>query len=68
MAKVIVYFQDLKESAQCRVRQAVQAELFARDVVEPQQEGESETAFEERLQSEVDYYLNCYNFAHEYCI
>ena len=67
MARVTIYFQDLKEPVQCRVWQAVQAELLSRGVVEPRQEGESATAFEERLQSEVDYYLNCYNFAHEYC-
>ena len=68
MAKVTIYFQDLKESVQCRVWQAVQAELLARGVIEPRQEEESEKTFDERLQSEVDYYLNCYNFAHEYCV
>ena len=68
MAKVTIYFQDLKESVQCRVWQAVQAELLSRGVIEPRQEEESEKTFDERLQSEVDYYLNCYNFAHEYCV
>ena len=68
MAKVIVYFQDLKESVQCRVWQTVQSELLARGVVQPRQEDESESSFQARLQSEVDYYINCYNFAHEYCM
>lgn len=68
MAKVTIHFQDLKESVQCRVWQTVQAELLARGVVQPRQEEESESSFQARLQSEVDYYISCYNFAHEYCV
>ena len=68
MAKVTIQFQDLRESVQCRVWQAVQAELMARGVVLPREEEESDSSFQARLQSEVDYYLSCYHFAHEYCV
>jgi len=68
MPQVTVYFQDLKEPVQCRLWQSLQTELLSRGLVEPRQEDESEAAFQARLQSEVDYYLNCYNFTHEYCL
>ena len=68
MPKITIYFQDLKESVQCKMWQAVQDELLARGTVEPRQEDEDETAFNERLQEAVDHYLNCHNIAQELCI
>ena len=68
MATITIHFQDLKESSQCRLWQAVQAELLSRSLVQPRQEGESESAFQARLQEAIDCYLNTRNLAHEYCI
>ena len=68
MAKLTIYFQDLKESSQCQLWQALQAELLAQGLVEPRQEYESETAFQARLQEEIDYYINTHNFSQEFCI
>jgi hypothetical protein len=68
MPTITIYFQDLKESSQCRLWQAVQAELLSRGLVEPRQEGESEAAFQARLQEAADDYINTRNFAQEYCL
>ena len=66
MSRITIQFQDLSERAQCRVWQAMQSELLARGTIQPRQDWESDRSFNERLQSEVDYYLTCYHFAHEY--
>jgi len=68
MPKITIYYQDLKESSQCQLWQAVQEELLAQGMVDPRQEDESEERFNRRLQEEVDYYINYHNIAHEYCI
>ncbi|PIT98375.1 MAG: hypothetical protein COT71_01030 [Candidatus Andersenbacteria bacterium CG10_big_fil_rev_8_21_14_0_10_54_11] len=68
MTKTTIHFQDLKEPAQGKIWQAVQDELLATGGIEPQQPDEDEAAFNDRLQEAVDHYLNCHNFAQEFCI
>ena len=68
MTKITIHFQDLKEPVQCKVWQAVQDELLARGTIEPRQTDEPEAVFNERLQEEIDHYINCHNFAQELCI
>lgn len=68
MPAITIYFQDLKESSQCRLWQAVQTKLLAQGLVELRQEGESEDVFEARLQEAVDDYINTHNLAHEFCV
>lgn len=66
MVKTTIYFQDLKESVQCRIWQAVQNKLLATGRVEPRHVDESEEAFQARLQDAIDFYLNSHNIAQEY--
>ena len=68
MIKTTIYFQDLKESAQCRLWQIVQDELLAQGMVEPKQDDESEEAFNNRLQEAIDHHINCRNRAQEFSI
>jgi hypothetical protein len=68
MTKTNIFFQDLKESAQCRIWQAVQNELLAQEIVEPKQENETEEQFEARLQEAIDQHINCRNTAQEFSI
>ena len=68
MPKINIYFQDLKEPAQCQLWQAVQEQLLSRCTIEPRQEDESEEAFTQRLHEEVDHYINTHNLAHEFMI
>ena len=68
MITTTIYLQDLKEAVQCRIWQNVQNELLAQGLIEPQQEDETDEAFDQRLQEQVDYYLNCHNTAQEICI
>ena len=63
-----IYLQDLKESVQCRIWQSVQDRLLATGRVEPRQSDESEADFQDRLQEEIDYYLNTHNVAQKYRI
>lgn len=63
-----IYFQDLKEDVQGKLWQAVQKELLARGDIEYRREEESEEEFTLRLQEEIDYYINCHNFAHEFSL
>ena len=68
MPKINIYFQDLKESAQGQIWQAVQDQLLAQEMIEPKKDDESEEVFEARLQESIDHYINTHNFAHEYSI
>ena len=45
MTKTTIYFQDLKEQAQCRIWQAVQDKLLVQGLIEPRQDDESEDEF-----------------------
>ena len=68
MTKTNIFFQDLKEPAQCRIWQAVQDELLATETIEPRQEDETEDEFNNRLQEAIDHHINCRNSAHEFSI
>ena len=63
-----IYFQDLKADTQNRIWQEVQRNLLARGDIAYREEDESEAAFEQRLLEETDHYLNCHNFANEFCL
>jgi len=68
MTKTTIYFQDLKEQAQCRIWQAVQDELLSQGGVEPIRENENQEEFNDRLQEAIDHHINCRNLAQEFCI
>ena len=68
MTTTKIYFQDLKEQAQCRIWQTVQDELLSTGTIEPKQEDETEDEFNDRLQEAIDHHINCRNLAQEFCI
>ena len=68
MTKTTIYFQDLKEQAQCRIWQAVQDKLLATETIESKQEDETEDEFNDRLQEAIDHHINCRNLAQEFSI
>lgn len=68
MVSVNIFFQDLNHDAQGRLWGAVQRELLARREVEYRGEEETEEEFQQRLQEEIDRYINCHNFANEFSL
>lgn len=63
MVKIDIFYQDLNELVKQAIWQAVRDELLARREVEYRQEDETEEEFQQRLEEEVDHYINCHNFA-----
>lgn len=68
MIKINIYLEDLKEEKQDEVWEAIQKELLARRDVEYRDENETEEQFRDRLNEEIDYYINCHNFANEFVL
>lgn len=68
MVKINIYYQDLNQDAQDEVWQKVQNELISNGEVEYRNEDETEDEFQDRLNEEIDYYINCHNFANEFII
>lgn len=68
MAKIIIYFQDLKDETRDEIWQTVREELIDNGDIEPRREDETEAEFEERVLGEVDDYINRHNFANEFFV
>lgn len=68
MVKINIYYQDLNQDAQDEVWQKVQNELISSGEVEYRNEDETEDEFQNRLNEEIDYYINCHNFVNEFMI
>ncbi len=68
MVKLKVFFQDLNYEAQSRFWQAVERQLLGSGEVEYRGEDETEEEFHSRLQEAIDHYINCHNFANEFCL
>lgn len=68
MARIIIYFQDLKDEAQDEIRQAVRDEFIAEGELEPRRENETQEDFEERLGEVIEDHINRNNFSNEFFI
>lgn len=68
MVSINLFFDDLNFDAQSRLWRAVQRELLNRRAVEYRDEDESEEDFQQRLQEEIDDYINRHNQSNEFSL